>query len=70
MDISELSNYQFQLEQVQTSLETNPNNAELQKLKADLKDLMSLTRQMNGLPPEEEEESSVSAKQVNNEHEF
>ncbi|KAJ3211257.1 hypothetical protein HDU67_004653 [Dinochytrium kinnereticum] len=40
--MSELSQYQFQLEQVEEALDKDPSNKELQKLQADLKDLIGL----------------------------
>ncbi|KAI8853878.1 hypothetical protein BC829DRAFT_439665 [Chytridium lagenaria] len=42
MSASELSQYQFQLEQVEEALDKDPSNKELQKLQSDLKDLIGL----------------------------
>ncbi|KAJ3107927.1 hypothetical protein HDU96_007742 [Phlyctochytrium bullatum] len=49
MSASELSQYQFQLEQVEEALQKDPENKELQKLQSDLKDLISLLEQEAGL---------------------
>ncbi|KAJ3281135.1 hypothetical protein HK104_000184, partial [Borealophlyctis nickersoniae] len=42
MSAEELASYQFQLEQVNEALEKDPGNSELEKLKTDLSELISL----------------------------
>ena len=51
MDPALLENYEFQLEQIREQLEVDPENEALQKLAADLEELIALTR---GLPPTED----------------
>ncbi|KAK9765986.1 hypothetical protein K7432_005247 [Basidiobolus ranarum] len=55
MNAEELASYQYQLDQVNTALEADPENAELNKLKQDLNDLISLTesflQQQEQVPP-------------------
>ncbi|KAJ2957168.1 hypothetical protein NQZ79_g7061 [Umbelopsis isabellina] len=41
----ELADYRYQLEQIEASLESDPQNSELLKLKSDLEELISLTSQ-------------------------
>ncbi|ORX91290.1 hypothetical protein K493DRAFT_317366 [Basidiobolus meristosporus CBS 931.73] len=43
MNAEELASYQYQLDQVNTALQADPENAELNKLKQDLGDLITLT---------------------------
>ncbi|KAJ1557134.1 hypothetical protein HK405_000739, partial [Cladochytrium tenue] len=47
---SELNQYRFQLEQVGEALAKDPGNAELQKLEADLKDLIALYERLVPAP--------------------
>jgi survival-of-motor-neuron-related-splicing factor 30 len=41
----ELADYRYQIEQIEASLESDPQNSELLKLKSDLEELISLTSQ-------------------------
>ena len=63
MSESELSSYQLQLQQVEAALTSDPANSELLKLKADLEQVIDLTKQLvsqsvakAGSQPEEAEE--------------
>ncbi|KAJ3403167.1 hypothetical protein HDV05_008039, partial [Chytridiales sp. JEL 0842] len=50
MSAAELSQYKFQLEQVQDALAKDPSNKELLKLESDLKELITLYTSL--VPPE------------------
>ena len=63
MSESELSSYQLQLQQVEAALTSDPANSELLKLKADLEQVIDLTKQLvsqsvakAGSQPDEAEE--------------
>ena len=64
MSESELSSYQLQLQQVEAALTSDPANSELLKLKADLEQVIDLTKELvaqsvakaGGHREEEEEE--------------
>lgn len=45
MDKADLETYQVQLEQVETALQADPDNAELSSLQSELKELINLTQQ-------------------------
>ena len=66
MSDSELSSYQLQLQQVEAALTSDPANSELLKLKADLEQVIDLTKQLvsqsvakAGSQPEETEEEET-----------
>jgi len=68
MSESELSSYQLQLQQVEAALTSDPANSELLKLKADLEQVIDLTKQLvsqsvakAGSQPEEAEEEEPPA---------
>ena len=46
MSESELSSYQLQLQQVEAALTSDPANSELLKLKADLEQVIDLTKEL------------------------
>ncbi|BGP41398.1 hypothetical protein JCM10449v2_005376 [Rhodotorula kratochvilovae] len=48
MNQEELETYEYQLSQIKLGLAKDPNNAELQTLKSELEDLISLTKQYLG----------------------
>jgi len=58
-----LKNYEIQLQQVLVALESDPSNEELTKLKSDLEEVISLTKQLVGGGGEEEDETEQSRPQ-------
>ena len=73
MSESELSSYQLQLQQVEAALTSDPANSELLKLKADLEQVIDLTKQLVSQSvakacsqPEEAEEEEPPGCHINN----
>ncbi|KAF9366277.1 hypothetical protein BGX34_004728 [Mortierella sp. NVP85] len=58
MDASELESYKEQVATIETALQADPNNAELQILKTELLDLISLTESLQQQQQQQEEAAS------------
>lgn len=56
--------YQYQLEQVELALSSDPNNEELKKLQHDLKELISLTAQLEEQQQQQSPSSQTAKKQA------
>ncbi|XP_054152472.1 survival of motor neuron-related-splicing factor 30-like [Oppia nitens] len=65
-----LRNYQIQLQQVESALQTDPDNNELNKLKDDLLEVIALTKQLMSSEGDSESNSSANNSVTDISHQF